>query len=367
MHDTFLEDVKGQIEQKTVSGNELTLKGWTFNEQIGVCPIRCKYDGSTKNVTIQSRPDIVEKFNRKNLMLSGWTISVPLNKYCDMQIKIGTDWKSFTSFNSGNNPKPEEVPQPTKPVESIKSNESKPQNEIVQNTPSSDQPAKLDKYINDALADFFKKYPDISPTNTKINKVIIDINKQMPRQVYIYDNFYNNVDEIRHFALDNIANKGIMSNFVKNMAGYKELFEQIMGVKLSLFNKYEYNGEVTHSVAGDSIIINTGESQYSAVLFLTPNAPVNTGITLYRSKHTGKMTISESEKDKVFKNGNQDTTEFEPVDIIGNVYNRLVIFNNKFIHAISHNFGNTLTNCRLVQTFAFDLDESDTTKISFNM
>jgi|694.fasta_scaffold25452_2 hypothetical protein len=367
MHDTFLEDVKGQIEQKTVSGNELTLKGWTFNEQIGVCPIRCKYDGSTKNVTIQSRPDIVEKFNRKNLMLSGWTISVPLNKYCDMQIKIGTDWKSFTSFNSGNNPKPEEVPQPTKSAESTKSNESKPQNEIVQNTPSSDQPAKLDKYINDALADFFKKYPDISPTNTKINKVIIDINKQMPRQVYIYDNFYNNVDEIRHFALDNIANKGIMSNFVKNMAGYKELFEQIMGVKLSLFNKYEYNGEVTHSVAGDSIIINTGESQYSAVLFLTPNAPVNTGITLYRSKHTGKMTISESEKDKVFKNGNQDTTEFEPVDIIGNVYNRLVIFNNKFIHAISHNFGNTLTNCRLVQTFAFDLDESDTTKISFNM
>ena len=332
MYDTFLEDVHGEINEKNIVKNELIVRGWTFNGKLGVCPIRCKYDAITKNATIQSRPDIVEKFNRKNLLLSGWSVNVPFNKYCDMQIKIGSDWLTFVSFNSGEN---------TQSVE-----ESNP---------------SLDKYISDAAANFLKKYPEAT---TKHSNITVNINKQVSRQVYICDNFYNNVDEIRQLALEN---KEELSALVKKMPTIQEQFETIMGIKLPHFNKYENNGSGVLNIAGDSILINTGEAQYAAVLFLTPNAPVNTGITLYRSKHTGKMTVSETEWDKVFQNGNQDTTEFEPVDVIGNVYNRLVIFNNKFIHAISHNFGNNPTNGRLVQTFAFDLDEPDTTKISFNM
>ena len=356
MHDTFLDEVKGEIDEKQVVKNELVVRGWTFNDRIGVCPLRCKYDASTKNVTIQSRPDIVEKFNRKNLLLCGWTISVPLNKYCDMQIKIGSDWVTFASFNSGNIPN-----EPSKPVEV-----QTPKN-AIENTQVNETSASLDQYIGDALAEFYKKYPDAYLNNTKINTVTIDINKQTHRQVFICDNFYNNVNDMRKFALDFIQDRNIITDFVKKTPAFKEQFENIMGVKIPLFDKYKNNGEATLSVAGDSIIIGFGEAQYSAVLFLTPNAPVNTGITLYRSKHTGKMTVTDSDKDKVWQNGNQDTTEFEPVDVIGNVYNRLVIFNNKFIHAISHNFGNNPTNGRLVQTFAFDLDDPDTTKISFNM
>jgi hypothetical protein len=363
MHETFLDDVKGEIEEKNANGSEVTLKGWTFNEKTGICPIRCKYDGITKNVTIQYRPDIVNNFNRKNLLLSGWTVTIPANKYCDMQIKIGSDWLSFASFNSGNNPKEVEAPTSTEASEPVK-----PKNEIiVQNIPSNNQRGNLDEYINEALADFFKKYPEASAVNTKINRLIININKSMPRQVYICDNFYNNVDEIRQFALNSLENKEILTGFVKKMPIFQEQFENVIGVKIPHFDKYENNGEASLNIAGNSIVINTGDAQYSAVLFLTPNAPVNTGITLYRSKHTGNMTVSDSEKEKVFQNGNQDTTEFEPVDVIGNVYNRLVIFNNKFIHGISHNFGNSPTNGRLVQTFAFDLEDSESTKISFNM
>lgn len=333
MHETFLGDVRAEINEKRVIDNELVVKGWAFNEKFGVCPIRCKYNDVTKNVTILSRRDIVELFNRKNLLLSGWTVNVPLNKWCDMQIKIDNDWLTFASFNSGS------IPQPV-----------------------TESPASLDNYISTAVTNFLKKYPEAAVPN-----IAIGINKQVSRQVFICDNFYNNPDEIRQFILNNLENKQSLTSFVKNMPEFQEQFENIMGINLPYFNKYENNGEVALNIAGDSILIGTGNAQYGAVLFLSPDAPVNTGITLYRSKHTGKMTVSESEREKVFKNGNQDTTEFEPVDVIGNVYNRLVIFNNNFIHAISHNFGNNPTNGRLVQTFAFDVEVTDTTKISFNM
>jgi hypothetical protein len=352
MSNTFLEDVKGEIEDKRVNGSNFSVKGWAFNEKTGVCPIRCKYEGTTKNVTIQSRPDIVDKFNRKSILLCGWTVDVPQNKFCDVQIKVGSDWLTFANFNS------------TVKIDDVKPVETKSlQNEVV--VPNQEQ--SLDKYINNALADFFKKYPDANPTNTKILRIRFDLTKNRLPNMLIIDNFYNNIDEIRKFTLDNTGNTNILSGFVKSIATFKDTFEQILNAKISNFNKYETNGAVSLGLSGESIVIGTGESEYGAVLFLTPNAPVNTGITLYRSKHTGKMTVSNDERDQVFQNGDKDTTEFEPVDVIGNIYNRLVIFNTKFIHGVSHNFGNKPDNGRLVQTFAFDLDNSETTKISFNM
>jgi hypothetical protein len=69
------------------------------------------------------------------------------------------------------------------------------------------------------------------------------------------------------------------------------------------------------------------------------------------------MTVSEYDKTTVFQNGNQDITEFEPIDIIGNLYNRIVIFNTQLIHANSNNFGTTITNGRLIQILSFDIQK----------
>jgi hypothetical protein len=92
------------------------------------------------------------------------------------------------------------------------------------------------------------------------------------------------------------------------------------------------------------------------LLFLTPNAPPQTGTTFYRSKNTGKKKIfDDAENSVVFKNGYLDSTEFEVVDVVGNVYNRLVLFDAKMFHAASNYFGKTLENGRLFQIFFFDL------------
>ena len=45
------------------------------------------------------------------------------------------------------------------------------------------------------------------------------------------------------------------------------------------------------------------------------------------------------------------------VDKIGNIYNRVVLFDSRCIHAASEYFGNTKENSRLFQLFFFDLSE----------
>ena len=52
--------------------------------------------------------------------------------------------------------------------------------------------------------------------------------------------------------------------------------------------------------------------------------------------------------------GNLDKTIYEPVDVVGNVFNRLVIFEARSIHAASEYFGFHKYNCRLWQMFFFD-------------
>ena len=52
--------------------------------------------------------------------------------------------------------------------------------------------------------------------------------------------------------------------------------------------------------------------------------------------------------------GYYDSTKFDLVDSIGNVFNRLFIFDAQSIHDASQYFGQTMTDSRLFQIFYFD-------------
>ena len=71
---------------------------------------------------------------------------------------------------------------------------------------------------------------------------------------------------------------------------------------------------------------------------------------------TKKMKVDNGESNIVFQNGFLDSTQFEVVDVVGNVYNRLVLFDAQFIHAASCYFGHTSSNGRLFQLFFFDFE-----------
>jgi hypothetical protein len=69
------------------------------------------------------------------------------------------------------------------------------------------------------------------------------------------------------------------------------------------------------------------------------------------------MTVNDNEIAKVFNSGYYDSTQFDEVDVVGNVYNRIVLFNAKLIHAAPVYFGTNVENGRLFQLFFFDLEQ----------
>ena len=64
--------------------------------------------------------------------------------------------------------------------------------------------------------------------------------------------------------------------------------------------------------------------------------------------------MSEIQSKTCFSYGFYDSTKFDTVDVIGNVFNRLVLFKSTIIHSAGEYFGNTKQNGRLVQLFFFN-------------
>jgi hypothetical protein len=106
----------------------------------------------------------------------------------------------------------------------------------------------------------------------------------------------------------------------------------------------------------DPLVFHADGQTHAATIYLTPNAPPGTGLSLYRSRVTGLRRPSRDQaiNSMMFDGNLLDPTKWEEVDRIGNVYNRLVVWDATLIHAASGYFGNNLSNGRLFWMFFFD-------------
>lgn len=179
------------------------------------------------------------------------------------------------------------------------------------------------------------------------------------------DNIYENPDDVRKLALaqnydpDLRYHKGKRTGTRFLPAGLKQKFESLLGRRITKWD-YEYNGVFQYCTPEDALVIHSDIQSYAAVIYLTPDAPPNTGTSFYRSKKYPNIRsshVSESNYYDVFEGGFYDKTKFDLVDVVGNVYNRLVIFDSKLIHAASEYFGQTKEDSRLFHLFFFDIEE----------
>lgn len=183
---------------------------------------------------------------------------------------------------------------------------------------------------------------------------------------WIVDNFYESPDQIRKFALDQEYDiggigKGYIGNRTKKQFLFpdlKERFENIMGRKITKWEEHGMNGRFQYCWSGQPLVYHCDRQQWGGMLYLTPNAPFECGTTLYAHKKTKARTFYDEGWDYSWKDvpgdPHLDRTPFEPVDVLGNVYNRLVIFDASCIHSASEYFGTVKENCRLWQMFFFD-------------
>lgn len=189
------------------------------------------------------------------------------------------------------------------------------------------------------------------------------------KNLIVVDNFYYEPDMIREYAINNLNfnnsnyHKGKRSDrFILN--GTKEKLEEILGRRILNWNVPEYaNGVFQYCVASDPVVYHVDTQQFAGVVFLTPDAPLTSGTATFKSKITGKFRLegNDEEYEKTFKGlSNEmnfyDSSTLELVDRVGNVYNRLVLWDAKAIHAATQYFGDDINNSRFFQLFFFDVE-----------
>jgi len=122
--------------------------------------------------------------------------------------------------------------------------------------------------------------------------------------------------------------------------------------------------QLTTKDAGDSWVHQDNDTDLAAILYLNPDAPVSSGTSLYRCKDEQRWQsyMSTGEGYNTLKTINRvENTQlyedlFEPIDVIGNVFNRLVLYPGNTYHKSNDYFGDTLQDGRLTQVFFIKQD-----------
>lgn len=148
----------------------------------------------------------------------------------------------------------------------------------------------------------------------------------------------------------------------------KSLHEKILKKLVTVFHNAEYdtmrwaistNFQSVTEEYGAGVIHTDTNTIFAAVLYLTPNAPLNAGTSLFKPNSTFNEAQYQQallDNDERFKAGEivMDTSYhsmFDEIVRINNVYNTLVIYEGKHYHAANQFFGQQLKDSRLTQVF----------------
>ena len=182
------------------------------------------------------------------------------------------------------------------------------------------------------------------------------------KKVFIVDDFYDDPIGVRNFALsqdfveDLNYHKGKRTREQHDFPGLRQAFETILGFEITKWTEtYPASSRFQYCTAEDKLVYHCDTQQWAGVLYLTPNAPYSAGTSLFSHTQSGLRNQNDFNGHDVFGDiGYYDKSKFDLVDVVGNVFNRLVLFDAKSIHAASEYFGTTKENGRLFQVFFFD-------------
>ena len=105
---------------------------------------------------------------------------------------------------------------------------------------------------------------------------------------------------------------------------------------------------------GDSWIHQDNDVDVAGILYLSPNAPISSGTTLYNcNDYNGWASLPIKQMMQINRVEEKELHDkiFTPVDVIGNVYNRLVMYKGDIFHKSNDYFGSTMEDSRLTQVF----------------
>ena len=196
--------------------------------------------------------------------------------------------------------------------------------------------------------------------------------------VTIVENFYEKPDAIRKFALAQkytFCHKRLNLEYVYPGSRTKDLFdldsashEKICKKLVSVFHNSEHDymrwavSTSFQSVSAEysqGVIHTDHNTIFAAVLYLTPDAPLDSGTSLFKPNKSfdeEKYQRALEENDEKFKAGKiiMDTSYhsmFDEILRVNNVYNTLILYEGRHYHAANQFFGKTMNDSRLAQVF----------------
>lgn len=196
--------------------------------------------------------------------------------------------------------------------------------------------------------------------------------------VTVIENFYENPEAIRKFAL---AQKYTFCKDRQNLEYVypggrtkdifdldKNLHEKICKKLVSVFHNAEHDymrwaiSTSFQSVSkeyGHGVIHTDQNTIFAGVLYLSPDAPLNSGTSLFRKNKNfdeEKYQAALATNDVRFRQGHivMDTSYhnmFDEIVRVNNVYNTLIIYEGRHFHSANQFFGKSLKDSRLAQVF----------------
>jgi hypothetical protein len=199
--------------------------------------------------------------------------------------------------------------------------------------------------------------------------------------IIVIDNFYTNPLETRNYILEqefsvrgNYPGQRTLSYANNHLKDIIQKYVYPFGGKITYFpmpkpdsdpdpnsndSEQIYNGSFQYTTSRDRSWIHVdGFNNWAGVVYMTPNAPLSSGTAFYQF-HDGTMCESDSimlNNKKEIGIYSQDFTKWNLVDTVGNVFNRLILFNSKRYHMSMDYFGTNKENGRLFQVFFFSTE-----------
>lgn len=189
-------------------------------------------------------------------------------------------------------------------------------------------------------------------------------NQRSPH-LLVVDDFYKNPDEIvslaesQEFFAQGKHYKGVRTNERFLFPYVREEFQRLLNLEITDWVNQPMNGIFQKTSKDDPLVWHSDSQDYAAAVYLTKDAPVSMGTSFWKDRVFGcrrppshpleNKDIQDSEVYTQYNLLHEDNWEL--VDKVGGVFNRLVLWDAKLIHSASQ-YG---TMDRLVQLFFFSV------------
>ena len=201
----------------------------------------------------------------------------------------------------------------------------------------------------------------------------------MKRFIRVADDFYDDPLAVRKRALEMTYTEpeGLVGWRTKayQPRGMKERIEKRFGVEIPYWEEDKNAIEACNGVFflsyskgsyGERVGIHYDDPPQWVMflIYLTPNAPYDTGTSLWQHRKTGlvhkptkrdagRLGTTVGKLEATLLRDSKVRNRWIEIDRVGNVFNRAVMFPGGFMHSASRHFGSGFENGRIYQSFHF--------------